>query len=264
MTAHGTPDRAAQAAFYMLLSVLPGIMVLLGMLALLDLADEIARFAQLMEDTLPQAVSEPLLHEMTRLTDIDPLRRMVLGLVLSLYSASRGVAAVLSGIGDAWGEGGLVNRLAARGLGAVVTLAVILVTLVLVVLLSLGEWLLGWFVDHHLLSEQIAVFISLGRWPLIFLVLQQLINTLYQTGARRRSGWHWITWGSAFATVGWIVSTVGFGIYVEQVVDLGATYGSLGTVIGLLLYFYVAVLNVMLGSELDALLRRERQRRTTQ
>lgn len=263
MTAHGTPDRAAQAAFYMLLSVLPSLMVLLGLLALFDLADEIARFSGLLQDTLPAAVSEPLLLEVSRLTDIDPVRRMVFGLVLALYSASRGVAAVLRGIGDAWGEGGLSNPLAARGLGAVVTLAVILVTLVLLVLLSLGEWLLTWLLEHGLLDERVVVVIALGRWPLIFLVLQQLVNTLYQTGARRQSGWYWVTWGSAAATVGWIACTVGFGIYVEQVVDLGATYGSLGTVIGLLLYFYVAVLNVMLGSELDALLRRERLRRST-
>lgn len=261
MTAHGTPDRAAQAAFYMLLSVLPSLMVLLGLLALFDLSDEIARFSRLLQDTLPTAVSEPLLLEMSRLTDIDPAKRMVFGLVLALYSASRGVAAVLSGIGDAWGEGGLSNPLAARGLGALVTLAVILVTLILLVLLSMGELVLTWFLDHGLLTEGLVVTISLLRWPLIFLVLQQLINTLYQTGARRQSGWYWVTWGSASATVGWIVCTVGFGVYVESVVDLGATYGSLGTVIGLLLYFYVAVLNVMLGSELDALLRRERHRR---
>jgi len=261
MTAHGTPDRAAQAAFYMLLSVLPSLMVLLGLLALLDLSDEVARFSRLLQDALPNAVSEPLLLEMSRLTDIDPVRRMVLGLVLALYSASRGVAAVLSGIGDAWGEGGLSNPLAARGLGAVVTLAVILVVLVLLVLLSMGEFVLAWSMSHGLLTERLAMTISLARWPLIFLVLQQLINTLYQTAARRQSGWYWVTWGSAFATLGWIVCTVGFGVYVERVVDLGATYGSLGTVIGLLLYFYVAVLNVMLGSELDALLRRERYRR---
>jgi len=261
MTAHGTPDRAAQAAFYMLLSVLPSFMVLLGLLAIFDLSTEVERFSRLLQDALPTAVSEPLLLEMSRLTDIDPVRRMVFGLILALYSASRGVAAVLSGIGDAWGEGGLSNPIAARGLGALVTLAVILVTLVLLVLLSLGEFVLTWFMDRGLLTEGLVVTISLARWPIIFLVLQQLINTLYQTGARRQSGWHWVTWGSASATAGWIVCTVGFGVYVERVVDLGATYGSLGTVIGLLLYFYVAALNVMLGSELDALLRRERHRR---
>ncbi len=261
MSAHGTPDRAAQAAFYMLLSVLPSLMVLLGLLALFDLSAEVTRFSRLLQDTLPEAVSAPLLVEMGRLTDIDPAGRMVFGLVLALYSASRGVAAVLNGIGQAWGEGGLSNPLAARGLGALVTLAVILVTVVLLVLLSLGEFVLTWLLDRGFLTEGLALFISLGRWPLIGLVLQQLINTLYQTAARRQSGWYWITWGSAFATAGFIVCTVGFGIYVEQVVDLGATYGSLGTVIGLLLYFYVAVLNVMLGSELDALLRRQRQRR---
>jgi len=260
MNAHGTPDRAAQAAFYMLLSVLPALMVLLGLLALLDLSAEVERFARLLDQALPEAVAAPLLMEVERLTDIDPGRRMVLGLALSLYSASRGVAAILSGIGAAWGEGGLSSPLAARGLGAVVTLAVILVSVVLLVLLSMGEWVLTWMLDHGLMTEGIAVTISLLRWPVILLVLHQLVNTLYQTGARRHDGWHWVTWGSGFATGGWVVCTLGFGIYVERVVDLGATYGSLGTVIGLLLYFYVAGLNVMLGSELDALLRRQRQR----
>ncbi len=260
MTEHGTPDRAAQAAFFMLLSVLPALMVLLGLLALLDLSSEVERFVRLLDDALPEAVAAPLLLEVDRLTDIDPGRRMILGLALSLYSASRGVAAILSGIGAAWGEGGLASPLAARGLGAVVTLAVILVSVVVLVLLSMGEWVLAWLLDHGLMTEGIAVVISLIRWPLILLVLHQLVNTLYQTGARRRDGWHWVTWGSAFATLGWVVCTLGFGIYVEQVVDLGATYGSLGTVIGLLLYFYVAGLNVMLGSELDALLRRQRRR----
>ena len=69
---------------------------------------------------------------------------------------------------------------------------------------------------------------------------------------RRDAKWQWITWGSATATTFWIIGSVLFSFYVSHVASYDATYGSLGAVVVLLLWLWVAALFFLMGAEVDA------------
>ena len=70
--------------------------------------------------------------------------------------------------------------------------------------------------------------------------------------------WRWIAVGAAAFFLGWLVSTAVLGWYAGNVADYGATYGSLGAVIVLMLWFYVSAVLLLVGAELSAALTRER------
>jgi membrane protein len=81
---------------------------------------------------------------------------------------------------------------------------------------------------------------------------------LYRMTPNRRLTWHEAMPGSAFASVGWIVSSLLFSFYVNNFGHCTKTYGSLGGIIALLVWLYLGSLTVLLGGELNAALARKR------
>lgn len=75
---------------------------------------------------------------------------------------------------------------------------------------------------------------------------------LYRFAPDREARWRWITPGSVLASVGWVVLTLGFGLYAANIANYGKTYGSLATVVVLLTWVYLSVYLLLLGAELNA------------
>ena len=96
----------------------------------------------------------------------------------------------------------------------------------------------------------IARLASLGA--LVVFVLLAL-SLLYRFGpSRRAASWHWVTPGSVVATVLWLLVSALFSFYVEHLASYDATYGPLGAVVGVMMWFYVSALAVLVGAELNA------------
>ena len=78
--------------------------------------------------------------------------------------------------------------------------------------------------------------------------------------AGERPRWRWVSWGSGVAVLVWILSSVGFSLYVANFSSYNKTYGSLAAVIVLMLWLYLSAFAVLLGAEVDALQRPESER----
>jgi membrane protein len=88
--------------------------------------------------------------------------------------------------------------------------------------------------------------------------------TLYRYGpSRERARWNWITPGSLFTAVGWLLLTVIFGFYVTRVTDYGATYGSLGAMVALLTWMYLSAYIFVFGAELNSEIEHQTARDST-
>ena len=92
-----------------------------------------------------------------------------------------------------------------------------------------------------------------GRWPLLALVLTLAVSGVYRFApARPLPSWKPITRGAFIATLLWIVGSAGFSFYVSHFGSYDATYGSLGAVIILLLWFWLSAVFVLAGGEYEA------------
>jgi membrane protein len=90
------------------------------------------------------------------------------------------------------------------------------------------------------------------------------LSLLYRFGpSRRRAQWHWVTPGSALATLLWFIASAAFSFYVSHVASYDATYGPLGAVIGVMMWFWVTAYVVLLGAELNAELELQTARDST-
>jgi membrane protein len=98
---------------------------------------------------------------------------------------------------------------------------------------------------------------AIVRWPVLALVMLVGIGTLYRLSVRESSRGRFgiITPGAVAATLGWIVVSAGFAFYTANFGRYSETYGSLATIVVLLLWLYLSALAILLGAEVDAVTR---------
>jgi membrane protein len=99
------------------------------------------------------------------------------------------------------------------------------------------------------------LFVSLWGWlrfPVALLLLAVVLCVVYRVGPNVEQGFRSVVVGAALAPVLWAISSVGFSFYLANFADYGATYGSLGAAVGLLLYLYLCASVVLFGAELNA------------
>jgi membrane protein len=107
----------------------------------------------------------------------------------------------------------------------------------------------------------------LGRlltYPLLAVGAAATAATIYRYGpSRQKAKWTWLTPGSIFSAVGWLVTTVGFGLYVTRFANYNATYGSLGGIVALLTWIYLSAYVFLFGAELNSEVEHQTAKDTT-
>jgi membrane protein len=209
-------------------------------------------------DNLPPSIAEGLKPELERLLNSARGDLLTVGALLALWAATGGTNAVIKGIHRAYEveetRPFLMRYVVAIGLTLLAAVGVIASFVTIV--------------GGALVTQQLAARVGLGdqafavlqilRWPAVFVVLTAAVAILYRFAPSIVVPWRWILVGAAFFTIGWLVATTALGFYAANVANYGATYGSLGAVIVMMLWFYVSAAMLLIGAELTAAIARER------
>jgi len=109
-----------------------------------------------------------------------------------------------------------------------------------------------------------AILLRVLRWPLLLAVIIVGLAVLYRFGpSRREPRWQWLSVGSVFAAVAWLVSSALLSWYLSDFANYGATYGSLGAGIGLLMWMWVSAIVILFGAQLNSEIEHQTARDST-
>ena len=140
------------------------------------------------------------------------------------------------------------------------TLGIILFLIVGLAAIAVMPALFG----HLGLPEQVARLASWLRWPVLGLGFVIGLGLLYRFApSRNEPRWRWVSWGAVLATVLWLVGSALFSWYVANFGSYNETYGSIGAVAVLMMWFWLSALFVLLGAELNAEMEHQTGRDTT-
>ena len=173
---------------------------------------------------------------------------------IAFYSANGGTKAMISAMNVAWFQkekrGFLHLNLLAMGFtvgGA--ALAVVMFSLIAVLSAAF---------NYLPLDRYTADLVAWLRWPIIFVAVLLALAVFYRFGPSRRSArWHWISPGAIFAAIGLGIASLLFSWYVANVANFNQTYGSLGAVIGLMMWLWIASMVVIVGAEINSEVERQ-------
>jgi membrane protein len=177
---------------------------------------------------------------------------LTLGMLGTIWSTSSGVNAIIETLNQAydvqderpWWKVKLI------AMGLTIALAGFIVISFSLVLVGprLGEAL----ASKLYLGPAFVWTWNILQWPVVFALVALVVAVIYYVAPDAEQDWIWITPGSVLATALWLLISLGFKFYVGHFENYNATYGAIGGVIVLMLWFYLSALAVLVGAELNA------------
>lgn len=245
------PAVAGGVAFYALLALFPTMAAFVSLYGLIADVQAAQDHLAILAGVVPAEVLTFIGQEMTRIAgERSSGLSLTFGvsLLLSLWSANAGVKAMFDALNVAYHETEkrtfFVSTLQTLAFTFATVLFLIAAAVAIVVVpvvlnffgLGMGAWL-----------------VALLRWPALVLVMTFGLAMLYRFGPSRRAArWSWLSWGAAIAAVLWLGASLAFSWYVSNIANYAATYGSLGAVVGLMMWMWVSALVVLLGAEINS------------
>ena len=105
-------------------------------------------------------------------------------------------------------------------------------------------------------SGVLAVLLFVGRWAIAGLLLLLAVAILLHYAPERRSPLGWVTFGAVLIMAGWLLMSLGFGVYLREIADYNSIFGGLATVVVLIAYLYASAVVFLGGVQVDAIVRR--------
>ncbi|HYE92683.1 MAG TPA: YihY/virulence factor BrkB family protein, partial [Terriglobales bacterium] len=221
-------------------------------LSYLPLAGLQERMLAYANDVLPPAAALTLDRTLSEIVDARRGGLASLGVLVTLWASSNGMASVMSTMNIVWGAAESRPWWRRRLLAVLLTLGFSMFIVAALVLMvfgpKIGRFVAGWFG----LGAVFTAAWNIASVPLMIALVLLGIQLVYYLAPAPPRRWQWITPGAALALVAWLAMSFGLRLYVENFTDYSTTYGSIGGVILLMLWFYLTSVVLLLGAEVDA------------
>jgi membrane protein len=254
---------AAGVAFFVLMSIFPAISALVSCYALIADPSTIADQLSILRGIVPSGTYAILADQLQRLVQNGSGSlgfTFFVSLVFALWSANAGVKAIIDSLNVVYEQTDQRSffRLTAISLAMTIGgIAVLILSATAFVVLPIVMSFVGF-------GGLAGLITSLLRWPLLFFLILGTLVFLYRHGPYRATArMPWVVVGGLAATVAWLASSALLSWYLSDVSNYSATYGSLGAVIGMMMWLWISFLVVLVGAELNAELEHQTARDST-
>jgi membrane protein len=243
---------AAQLAYYFFLALFPAVLFVLALASFFPLTNFIDDIVRVLRPIAPPDVLGFLEEQLRRISNADSGGILTIGILGAIWSSSAAVVAIVGSLNRAYDieEGRPWWKVRLTAIGLTVALAVLVLTSFTLI------------VAGPTIAERLAAYLGFGavfewtwkilQWPLAFFLVSTAVGLIYYFAPDAEQDWVWITPGAVAGTLLWVIVSLLFKSYVANFADYNATYGAVGGVIVLLLWFYISGLAILVGAELNA------------
>jgi membrane protein len=244
---------AAGVAFYGFLAMVPMLGATVLTYGLIASPQSVLHNVQSLATSLPQDVAKLLGDQLLNVVKTSGSKKgfgLLAALALALWGARNAAGSIVIALNIAYEEDEKRGFLKVTLLSLAITAAAVLLALI-------GAAAIGVMTElEGLLPGVGPVGVVLGKvlaYVILAAVAAGAAATLYRYGPSRvRAKWTWITPGSLFFAIGWVLLTLGFGFYVSHFGNYNVTYGSLGAVIVLVTWLYLSSFILLFGAEFNS------------
>lgn len=243
---------AAQLAFYFLLALFPALLVLVAVLSYLPIGSVWKALLEVVDAAMPASAAGLVREHVQRLVHGPHAGPITLSAAAALWSASSAMTAIIATLNRAYDIEERRSWWKTRLLGIALTVAMGIFALLAFALVLGGRTLGAWVASTIGAGELFTAAWTIVVWPLAFVLVVAAVDLVYHFAPNAETEWVWMTPGSLLATTLWLVASWGFAVYVRRIGTFNVIYGAVGSVVVLLLWFYVTGFALLIGAELDA------------
>ena len=254
---------AAGVAFYLLLALFPALAALVAIYGLIADPATMADHLHELSALLPPGAFDLIAERIKTLVDARSSTlglTFFVGLAVAVWSTHSATLAVFDAMNIAYEETEKRGVMRLNALGLCFTLCAMLAATLMIGLVAVMPVLLSYlWLDQF--KENLALLL---RWPFLLLIAAIATTAVYRFGpSREPAKLRWMTWGAVLVTVAWFLMSVTFSFYLNHFANYNATYGTLGALMGFLVWTWLSLVILIVGGELNAELEHQTARDTT-
>ena len=253
---------AAGVAFYGFVAVVPALASIIGLYALVSDPAQVRDHIAALTQVVPQEVMPLLEEQMTRIAGDQQAAgwSFALGLGLALYSSSRAVIAMITGLNIAYDEVEKRSFIKLNLVAFALTMFVVVGSLLAIGLVAVLPSVLA----HLPISANTESLLGWLRWPVLLGGFMIALAVMYRYApSRNEPQWRWVSAGALLGTGLWLAGSAAFSFYVSQFGSYDQTYGSLGAIVVFLLWLFLSAFVILVGAELNSEMERQTLEDTT-
>jgi membrane protein len=243
---------SAQLAYYFFFALFPALLLLIAMAGYLPEQTLIDQVFKAMGGFAPPAALSIITEQITKITMAKPSGLLTFGIAAAIWSCSSAMSAIINTLNAAYdideGRPWWKVQLTA----VLLTLGVALFILISFALVIIGPTLATNIAARMHLGPVFEWTWKILQWPVVFGLVSGGVAIVYFYAPDAEQDWVWLTPGSIFATTLWLIASLAFKYYVVNITDYAATYGAIGGVMVLMLWFYISGAVVLMGAEMNA------------
>ena len=244
---------AAALAFYLTLAIFPALIFVMAVIPYLPIKDVDQAIMDSLGQALPRDAYELVAGVVREVTSNRRGGLLSFGLLATLWAASAGMYAIMQQLNITYDVKEARNFIRARATAIMLSLLFGLLVIGAFSLIVLGGRIEDWIGNRFGFADALVTFFAVFRWIVIVLALLLGFAIIYYVGPNVEQKFKFITPGSLLGVTLLIIMSLGFTLYIRNFANYSATYGSIGAVIILMLWLYIAGLVILLGSEINAL-----------
>lgn len=241
---------AAGVAFYFLLAIFPLLASLISMYGLFVDHETVNQHIGALLTIMPEQSGGILKAQIESLTSTDKSSlSLSLGItfIITLWSGGKGSVALITACNISYKEPKSRSFVKMILLRLLLTLAMVLIMMLMLILVVGIPIILSSLIQTN---ESMLTWV---KWPILLLVFNLSLAGLYKYAPHRNNAkWRWVTPGATVATLLWLIASYMFNVYISEYADYSKTYGSMGGVVILLMWFYMTAYTILLGAATNA------------
>jgi len=254
---------AAGVAFYSMLALFPTLIAAISIYGLFVDPAEAANHVKQLTDVMPDQAAALIGNQLTEVAKASSgakLTSLILSILISLWSASSGMKALIEGVNIAYDEPETRGFIKLRGLALLLTIGAILVFGLAIGAIAVFPALAGKLPGGQVLETVAGVL----RWVILGAVIIGGLAVIFRLSPDRdQPRMKWVSSGAIMATVFWLLASIGFSFYADNFANYNKTYGSIGAVVILLFWLYITAFIILIGAELNGQLELQTRKDTT-
>jgi membrane protein len=245
--------RASSVAFNFILAIFPAIIFLFTLVAYIPYEGFQEQLLDLMREFLPSST-----YVVVRETFEDVITRQRGGLlsltvIAALYFSTNGISALIDGFNATYHSYRQRSPIRQRAVSLVIMLILVTIIILAIGLIIFGSMGIQILIEYGLLKGMLAYWaVNLSRWGVVLLLLFLGVTVLYVYGPARTVRWGFFSAGATLATVLIIATSLGFSFFVENFGTYNKLYGSIGTLLVVMLWMLINSTVLLIGFELNA------------
>jgi len=244
--------RASSLAFNFFLAFFPSIIVLFTLIPYIPIEGLQETLMGLLGSVLPPSTNEITFQTLEDIINNPRSGLLSIGFILALYFSTNGINSLIEAFNSSYHIRETRPLIQQRILSLGLTLLLSLMLIIAIGLIIFGTVIVNYLISAETITTSAANLIIYGKWMVMLAMLFFGISILFHLGPALKNKWKLFSPGSIFATIFIIITSIGFNYYIQNFSQYNKIYGSIGTLMIILLWMYFNSIILLTGFELNA------------